>query len=87
MVWQRRGVWLLAVLALVDAALAARYYVSSASGADSATCGGAPGTGACKTLDYAIDRATDGDTLALHEGDYTISVLMTKSLTIEGLGR
>ena len=69
------------------AAAATQYFVSGSSGTDVGGCGTVAGTGACKTLDYAIDAAAAGDTITLGNGDYSISTILTKSITISGLGR
>jgi hypothetical protein len=59
-------------------------YLNNYSGSDFAGCGGVA-VGACKTLQFAADQATSGDTLLMvNPGDYG-PVTITKSLTIQGI--
>lgn len=61
---------------------ATTFYVNSATGTDSTTCGDS--TSPCRTIGQAIDNASDGDTIQVAAGTYDESPGIYKSLTIEG---
>lgn len=68
-------------------AAASTWHVSSDSGIDQASCGVGTGTDACATLDYAINKAAEGDTVTAAHGKYGITQAVEKSITIRGEGR
>jgi hypothetical protein len=74
-----------AVVLLVSApaaAAASTLYVNAATGTDSATCG--PSTSPCRTIQRAVDNATDGDTIEVAAGAYPDFVSIDKSVTVQG---
>jgi hypothetical protein len=58
-------------------------YVSP-TGSDTGSC--TPKASACATLNYALQQASDGDTIKLSKGTYVQQVEVEKSVKIEGAG-
>jgi parallel beta-helix repeat protein len=61
------------VLLFPVSARAVTYYVDIQNGTDDISHGGSSGTGAWKTLHYAVDQIGDGDTLNVAAGTYIYS--------------
>ena len=90
-----RHSWFLLVILLLGAALnltmayrteAATLYVSPTTGVDTGDCQ----LLACDTIQYAINKASNGDTIKLYQGTYTentyteAGIIIDKNLTIQG---
>lgn len=64
----------------------AMLYVVPSGGLTEGDCKRTPGGGsynAC-TLDYALTQAAPGDTLALAQGTYSLAIVVSKAITLEG---
>jgi len=61
---------------------AAIRYVDDVWGTDSGDC--ASDQSPCRTVQYALTQATDGDTIRVGAGTYTGTVVITRSVTLEG---
>ena len=67
--------------------LAATVYVDVNQGTDQVGCGASPGTGACMTIQYALDNETIvGDTVSLAQGTYNENIIIDKRVILEGAG-
>src|SRR5438445_559589 len=56
-------------------AAANTWYVDGTLGTDTSTCGSTPGLGACKTIQWAINKALSGDTISVAAGAYPENVV------------
>jgi hypothetical protein len=64
------------------AAAASTLYVNSATGTDSTSCGAS--TSPCRTIQQAVDNASNGDTIEVAAGVYPGPVTVDKSLGLVG---
>ncbi len=79
---------LLAIVPMIGTVEAASIYYVDPSGTDDASHGTSTGTGAFKTIQYAINdsRVVAGDTINVAAGTYNEQVIINKSLTLQGVG-
>jgi hypothetical protein len=71
------------ILLSASAAYAATtLYVSSTTGADSPTCGSS--SDPCRSIGQAVANASPGDTIQVAAGSYAETVVVDKSLTLDG---
>ena len=91
-VWQASSVCVILALLLAlgtalmtpsPAAAAATWYVDGTLGTDNTTQGTGLGINAFKTIQYAIDRASDSDTINVAAGVYIEDIEINKGLTIQ----
>ena len=61
---------LVVVLVMGTMVEAATIYVDGTLGNDLGTCGGAPSFSACRTIQFAINKASSGDTISVAAGTY-----------------
>ncbi|MCK4761920.1 MAG: right-handed parallel beta-helix repeat-containing protein [Candidatus Aminicenantes bacterium] len=62
-------------------------YVDVNLGTDRVGCGAAPGAGACRTVQYALDNETGtGDTVNLAAGTYNENIVIDKRIILAGAG-
>ncbi|MCA9976625.1 MAG: hypothetical protein KC413_12775, partial [Anaerolineales bacterium] len=69
--------------AVLAAPQAATRYVAT-NGTDTGDCGSAAAP--CATIQYAHDQADAGDTIQIAAGTYLGSVILNRSITLEGAG-
>src|SRR5438093_12066279 len=60
------------------------WYVDGSLGTDTSTCGSTPGLGACRTIQFAVNKAVSGDTISVAAGGYLENVVINKILTVNG---
>ncbi|WP_029136333.1 right-handed parallel beta-helix repeat-containing protein [Nakamurella lactea] len=73
-------------LALPAAAAGNTWYVDQATGIGGSGCGQAPPT-ACTTVSEALQQAADGDTILIAPGDYIETLVVSKSVALQGTSR
>jgi hypothetical protein len=80
----------LAALTLLpaEAAAATTWYVDGVLGTDSVSCGTAPGIGACRTIQFTVNKASSGDTInvaaALYPEPAPGPLTVNKKLALRG---
>lgn len=58
-------------------------FVNAYHGTDDAACGHAPGTEACRTIMFAVNKAGAGDTVELDQGEYNENVTLNKEIHLQ----